>query len=324
MRIKGWVTFSIFAFASSLISNVVDVILGNSDHVMASVLRRLYFVGYTLTATDLRSKVERSWDEPPKRRPAPEWHSQLETMKAKLTDVDLRGPNVIDLCAAMVKEGVLRYIQWEDLPSRADELTGGNKIKEWKPIASRTLKEVSSEELKNTDLKIYQAFNRQGVALEMSHDRLTKLFIEEYQREPPDGYSKVRADQEALRILGDETREGLSANGMGVRPLDKPLVHRSKAKGDGKSQKGEKEKEKEKKKKGKGSKGAGIGGKNMKRGQGAMPGGLEGSSVTKNGKRIGFGYNVGACAEKAAGCPGGRHVCTKCRPYPWHLIPSRR
>ena len=90
-------------------------------------------------------------------------------------------------------------------------------------------------------------------------------------------------------------------------------MHRSKAKGDGKSQKGEKEKEKEKKKKGKGSKGAGIGGKNMKRGQGAMPGGLEGSSVTKNGKRIGFGHNVGTCAEKAAGCPGGRHVCTKCQ-----------
>ncbi len=72
-------------------------------------------------------------------------------MKAKLTGVDLRGPNLIDLCAAMVKEGVLRYIQWEDLPSRADELTGGKKIKE-----------VSSEELKNTDLKIYQAFNNEA------------------------------------------------------------------------------------------------------------------------------------------------------------------
>ena len=266
MRIKGWVTFSIFAFASSLISNVVDVILGNSDHVMASVLRRLYFKGYTMTATDLRSKVERSGDER---------HSQFETMKAKLTGVDLRGPNepshhLIDLCAAMVEEGFLRYIRWEDLSSRGDELT---KIKEWN--ASGTSKEASSEELKNTDLEIYQAFNRRGVALKMSHDRLTKLFIEEYQKEPPDeavhrgvpeeavhrGVPDVRADPEALRILGDETREGLSANGRGVRPLDKPLVHRSKAKGDGKSQKGEKEKEKEKKKKGKGSKGAGIGGR---------------------------------------------------------------
>ena len=83
-------------------------------------------------------------------------------MKAELTGVGLRGPNLIDLCAAMVKEGVLCYIQWEDLPSRADELTGGKKIKEWKPNASGTLKEVSSEELKNTDLKIYQAFNNEA------------------------------------------------------------------------------------------------------------------------------------------------------------------
>ena len=192
MRIKGWV-------------------------MLAAVLRRLYFENHTLTAADLRSKVERSWDEPPKRRPPPERHSQLETIKAKLTGVDLRGPNepshhLIDLCAAMVEESVLRYIQWEDLPSRADELTGGNKIKEWKPIASRTLKEVSSEELKNTDLKIYQAFNRQGVALEMSHDRLTKLFTEEYQKEPPDGYSKVRADDEAC--TSSATRHAMASPRM--------------------------------------------------------------------------------------------------------------
>jgi hypothetical protein len=366
MRIKGWVTFSRFAFASSFIpgqgddatfvTNVVELVLGDRNHARASILRRLYFESYTLTAADLRSKVERSGDEPPKKMPAPERHSRYETIKAKLTGVDLRGPNepshhLIDICAAMLEEGVMRYIPWEDLSSRDDELKGVKKIKEWKPTASGTLKEVSSEELKNTDLtsdlKIYQALNRRGVALEMSnlmefssHDKLTKLFIREYQREPPEGYSKVsidqivRADQEAFRILADETREGLAADGMGIRPLDKhidtvmtdstvrmmlmPLVHRSKAKGDGKGQKGEKEKEKEKKKQGKGGKAKGDGkgqkgGKNKKRGPGEMPGGLEGSSVTKDGKRICYGFNLGTCSEKGAGCPRGRRVCTKCQ-----------
>jgi hypothetical protein len=103
-----------------------------------------------------------------------------------------------------------------------------------------------------------------------------------------------------------------------VRMMLIPLVHRSKAKGDGKGQKGEKEKEKEKKKQGKGGKAKGDGkgqkgGKNKKRGPGEMPGGLEGSSVTKDGKRICYGYNLGTCSEKGAGCPRGRHVCTKCQ-----------
>ena len=34
--------------------------------------------------------------------------------------------------------------------------------------------------------------------------------------------------------------------------------------------------------------------------------------MTKTGKRICFGYNLGTCAEKGTGCNRGLHICTKC------------
>jgi hypothetical protein len=69
---------------------------------------------------------------------------------------------------------------------------------------------------------------------------------------------------------------------------------------------------------GKGKKGKGKG-KNSKGSKGfqqstqqsiRLPEGLQGSSITKNGRRICFGFNLGTCSSKD--CQKGVHVCCKC------------
>ena len=142
LKAKGWNTFAQFGFASSYIpgqtddskfvTDVIEAILGQADHPKSSTLRRLYFESYTLTASDLRSKLERTGDDPPKKMPAPERNQRYNALAMKLPGIELKGPHepshhLIDLCTSLLDDGVMKYIAWEDLSSREDELQGVQK-----------------------------------------------------------------------------------------------------------------------------------------------------------------------------------------------------
>ena len=77
IRALGWTTHSTFAYSSSFtpgqqdeapfIAAVVVPVLGDAGHVNAAKLRRLLFESYTLSVQDLRSQLERTADDPPRK-----------------------------------------------------------------------------------------------------------------------------------------------------------------------------------------------------------------------------------------------------------------
>ena len=352
MAARGWRTFATFAFASSYVPGqgpdeafrreVVEVVLGAQDHVRAPSLRRLYYESYTLVASDMRNRVERSGDEPARKIPAVERAVRFRALAAKLPGLGMDQTEepanfLVDRYNAMLEDGVLKYIHWEELASRKDELYGLKKTKEWKVNSSGHLMEVVSDigprtEV-STDLKVLQALNRRGAAMELSnlmdyqvHDKLTRMLMREFQRDTVPGFHRValdqlhRADKEVWAFMAERTRDGLMPDAAGARPLDDllpqalldPTVRmmllplpgaQNKRRADDNEPPSTKASKRAKKKArqeaAQTSAPRGPPPRNPKgdgKGQGktrSMPGGLLGNSKTAEGKSICFGYNLG-------------------------------
>ena len=253
MQAKGWTTYATFAFASSYIpgqgddaqfrTDVVEAVTGSPSHPKAAVLRRLYFESYTLTAADLKARVERTGDEPPRKIPAPERAARFRALAAKLPGLDLTSRaepsnHLVDMFNQMLEEGQLKYVGWDESSSRMDELQGLKRSREWRPDGAGHLREITSEVGPkadvSSDLKVSQALARRGVAMELAnlmevqnHELIAKLLLKEYQREPPSGFQRVsldqlqRADREIWSFMADRARDGLVTDSMGARPLDR-------------------------------------------------------------------------------------------------------
>eukprot|EP00973_Karenia_brevis_P029720 4100523-Karenia_brevis.AAC.1 len=79
---------------------------------MKPVLRRAYYEAFTLAAADLRRKVERTDDDPPKRMPAPERASRISILEKKYPAMKLRGQlecsnQLVDKCYQMHEDNAL-------------------------------------------------------------------------------------------------------------------------------------------------------------------------------------------------------------------------
>ena len=120
--------------------------MGDRDHVKAAALRRLFVEAYTLAAADLRSKVERTADDPPKRLPVAERAARFEKLRRRLVGVSLEGDlepshHLVDRIVQMVEDGALKYVPWADCTTRADELVGVKVDKTWKPDSTGFVKD---------------------------------------------------------------------------------------------------------------------------------------------------------------------------------------
>ena len=369
---KGWGSMSTFAFSCSYVpgtpddssmKNVIEQIFGTPDHVKGPLVRRLFFESYTVTASDLRSRVERAGDDPPRRMAPVERSARRDALQNKLTGIDIRDqyePSnyLIDSLVNMFEDGVLRYVALEDCATREAEMSGAKKSKEWKPNGSGHLIEVIKEDgtkvAITTDLRMLQAFTRRGIALEMAnlleygnHETLVRVLLKEYQREPLPGFMKVsmdqlmRCDAEIFRELADLTRKGLQPDRRGIRALDKHIAEvlakpsiallllplQEKAFGGAAKHPRQDDPallQNAKKQKGK-EKGKGKG-KPAK--QSGLPDwarnrGLKGNARTRAGKTICCAFNLEEC--EVPNCPKGEHVCTHCmKPHPYMQCPHRQ
>ena len=249
---RGWNTLAGLAFACAyvpgqgndddFVDKVLVPVLGDRDHIKSSALRRLYIEAYTMAAADLRSRIERTSDDPPRRLPTAERAARFEAMRAKVPGLTLEGelePSYLltDKAAQMVEEGVLKYVPWEECTTRADELSGVKKDRVWKPDSQGVIKEASLDRAVTTsiasDLRLKYALQRRGLSFEMGglgsfavHEKWANQMLAEYMREPPPGYRRVsinqleRADKEVFRKLAELTRGGLSPDGAGALALD--------------------------------------------------------------------------------------------------------
>ena len=352
MAKRGWNTMGTYAFASPYMqgqgedkfaSLVVQKLLEDPDHADGPKLRRLFFEAYTLTAGDIRARMERASDDAPKKMNNIERSARLQKLATRLPGLRLKGIMepahcLIDLAAQFVEENALRHVNLHECISREEELQGAKKSKEWKTDGQGYVREVHSKSTEShadvsTDLKIFQALHRRGVAFQVAnlmtyeeHDALSQVLMDELQRQPISsqhaavGHEQLqRADREVWKLVSASTLGNLSPDATGAYPagvalkaaLDNPtfrsllmqLPAPAKRPLETKTEPGSGSATQSKRRKA-APKATASGFK--------MPSGLQGTPTTPQGARICFSYNLGNCKESGKGCPRGRHVCTRC------------
>eukprot|EP00435_Cladocopium_sp_Y103_P039326 s4108_g10.t1 len=189
MNLRGWTTHATFAFSvatqpgvdeQAFIDGVVVPILGQPDHIDAPKLRRLFFESHTLTAADLRRKVDSTELEAPRKLPAPEISQRLELLQQRINPLIIA--NVLEPSHQLIKslvqcveDGRVRYIEWSRCTSRTQEV---NNVKEdgdlrvWKTDSAGNIKAANKEPSISatlaTELDVHNALRRRGVAYEIA------------------------------------------------------------------------------------------------------------------------------------------------------------
>ena len=310
-----------------------------------SVYRRLFYESFTLAAAELRSRLDRSEDQGPRKLPVPERSARLSEQKKRLTGLVLEGElepsdSLIDFVYSLYEENRLQYVQWDRCSKKDAEVAGHKRILELKQDANGVLK-INSEEEKlkanvSSDIRIRYALQRRSLSfdqvtiatykvMEKWHDCMFRHRM----REALPGYGQVTlqqleaADKALFQGVSRACRDGIVPKSDGTKPMDEAiekamesadvqfhlLPHLATKDKDKKADDDDKIKKVEKVKKNKWD-------KNTEKGGGKrfpMPAGLHGG-VPKNdeGDNLCFDFNLGICATQADSCPKGKHQC--CRP----------
>ncbi len=258
LQAKGLTTLASYAFSSAYIPGNVDdrafreavliPVLGSADHVEAAPMRRLLFESYTLSAAELRSRLDRQTEDAPRRLPQVERHARHQRLQRSLPNIDISGPlepahALVDVFADFLETGTIKYVPWSDCLSREQEvnLAKSARAKEFKRDPSTGFiklddrAELPEADL-GSDLKLVQALTRRGLAMDLAgamtfqaHDGLVRLLVREFQRPVPVTHSALtyvhleRADREVFRRLAEECRGGMAPDAAGIKPMDRAL-----------------------------------------------------------------------------------------------------
>ena len=260
LRARGWTTMGKFAFATPQAPGAADDgpfrrdvlanVLGDEPYAAdrVAVLRRLFFECYTLVASDMRSRVERTDDDPPKKLPRVERESRVEAVKtrlpgARINDEREPAPSVVNAFVQMGDDGYLQYLPWHKTISAKLEAAEGKVYREWKPnkqgvISERLSKELPTQEVGQDLLRLEHVFVRRAIAMEAArllpfeaHQKIADKFFEALEDDPadPDRYSRTsiaqvsKCDQEVFTLLSRRVRNGLVRKATGVYPLEEVL-----------------------------------------------------------------------------------------------------
>ena len=250
----GWDTLGKFAFSanyipgkaddSAFINDVVVPLFQANNPPQKAALRRLFYEAYALNAQEMiRLTANPEEDDKPKKLPAPERAARFEALADKLKPgVQLEGElepsfELVDKLVAMRDQGVIRYLKWEELTKRDQELLGIKKDEFWKENLDGTLKrEYRAAELCadiQDLLRLRNAFQRRGAALGMArlmsfeeHELHIAWTFRELTRDAMEDHYPVTlnqvkvADLEVFKRLGEKTRAGFSGVPDDELPLD--------------------------------------------------------------------------------------------------------
>jgi hypothetical protein len=256
-KAKGWVTYATFAFSASyvpgspddsaFVAGVIKVVLDDTDN-RGPALRRLFFEAYTLFVGDLKSRMDRTDADPPRRLVVPEREARRQRLKLRLPGLDMEGEldvsySLVDRCVQLWEDDVLSYIPWEACAHR------GAETKNKRAPSGRELKADANGFIRerevpphyiaelNSDLRVKNCLQRRGIALDMSnrmtfetHELLVRQLMESLQEDPPFGYKRIdifqlqRTDEILFDRMIDLTRTGIRARPDGSLPLDKAVL----------------------------------------------------------------------------------------------------
>ena len=150
----------------------------------------------------------------------------------------------INLFAAMLDEGRLRYVEWARLTTRDQEVMGASQdhlLKAWKPDKSGVVREQKDAPRREanvaTDLLVHHALRRRGVCYAVAelmtfetHETLIQFLFDAYYKEPSEGYQRVTLSQLALcdrevhLRLSDQCRTGFPLGADGGLPCVEQLL----------------------------------------------------------------------------------------------------
>jgi hypothetical protein len=254
----GWSNMGSFAFAcpqapgggddAAFTRDVITPILGSEpDRGAIASLRRLFFEAYTFVVQDMRTRVDRSEDDPPRKLPRVEHQDRVAAVRsrlpgARLSDEREPGKSVVDAFAQMSEDGPLRYLPWNRIVSLRHEQTHGRTTKEWKPnksgqITEKVTRETPAQET-STLFKLDSMLARRGVALEAArllsyeaHQRLADRLFRALEDEPADPTlydstslaQAAKADEYIFHQLSKRCTDGIARLPSGVYPLEAPL-----------------------------------------------------------------------------------------------------
>ena len=184
----GWDTMGAFAFScafapgqsddTSFLNEVVIPLVEDPAHRLKPQLRRLFNEAYTHAALDVARRTSPADEtERPKKLPAPERLSRMRLLKARLTGLVIEeslepSDSLIDKYNFMKEEGNLRFVNWNELTRRDDEVRSVKKNKFFDTDSQGRLKlgeEVVEDPVDtSTDLKLKSALQRRGIAMDIA------------------------------------------------------------------------------------------------------------------------------------------------------------
>ena len=209
----GWNTYGKLAFASNYQPGQIDEtpLIKLAEEITQTrppapdvlpLIRRLAYESYTLTAADLRSKIDRRDEDAPRKLAQAERAARHQSQASRLPGLDLSGelePShlLVDLVFQMTEDNQLKYVRWEQCTKRDQELMRLKTDPTWRPDSSGIVREVKTqEEVKadvSTDLKLRYALQRRSLAFDQARivtfdkfERWTQVLLEAYTSTPPD------------------------------------------------------------------------------------------------------------------------------------------
>ena len=208
-------------------------------------MRQLSYESLTIAVAAIRQRVEAP-DDLHRKLPPQEKDARLKRMQASITGFQITGVFepahcVIDSYAQMVEEGVIRIVPLGKCISREQELQSVKHEKAVITLENQQL-HVKNRELDattdiSTELKVYQAFTRRGLALEMAglasysvHERVTRELMTHLSRDPPPNFraptleAVLRADKHLWIKVADHVKSNLRLDENGKLPVDKALT----------------------------------------------------------------------------------------------------
>lgn len=187
-------------------------------------LRRMHYEAHAMFIADLKNKVSATDEDLPRKIPD-------KDQQARLTGIRIEGEHecshaLLDLVMQQHEKNEVKHVPLTQCTSR-DQETGG-----YKKDASLSLDADGQLKLKpstvqakvdtSTDLRVYQALNRRGLAYDQSnllpyscHLKWVDTLFAALQRKVPDGFQSIslqqvlNADKELWRKMADETRSGI-------------------------------------------------------------------------------------------------------------------
>jgi hypothetical protein len=205
--------------------------------------RRAWFESSTVAIAEIRSKVESTQDDLPKRMPKEERNNRHRQQQQRLGGIKIEGAvepshGLLDAVWAMREDDTLRYLNLEVCTSRSQEVLGIKKETFVRAEPSTgNLKQVTKDINPTADLtteyRVKLAFTRRALAfdscelctfsiMEELHDYLYGLVMKEglESHQPISVQQIIKADRQLWIRLIELTREGIAPDSTGKKPIE--------------------------------------------------------------------------------------------------------